>query len=116
MEDQDSVTLCFPELLNSSCRKPTLLWSEIVLLNFLWSFISLTTSVLNLLVIISVCHFRMMEDQDSVRLCFPELLNSSCRKPTLPWSELVLLNLLWSFISLITAVLNLLVIISVCHF
>ncbi|KAM9709319.1 trace amine-associated receptor 8b-like [Menidia menidia] len=57
-----------------------------------------------------------MEDQDSVRLCFPELLNSSCRKPTLPWSELVLLNLLWSFISLITAVLNLLVIISVCHF
>ncbi|KAM9710588.1 trace amine-associated receptor 8a-like [Menidia menidia] len=57
-----------------------------------------------------------MEDQDSVGLCFPELLNSSCRKPTLPWSELVLLNLLWSFISLITAVLNLLVIISVCHF
>ncbi|KAM9710585.1 trace amine-associated receptor 8c-like [Menidia menidia] len=57
-----------------------------------------------------------MEDQDSVGLCFPELLNSSCRKPTLPWSELVLLNLLWSFASLITAVLNLLVIISVCHF
>ncbi|KAM9710586.1 trace amine-associated receptor 8a-like [Menidia menidia] len=57
-----------------------------------------------------------MEDQDSVGLCFPELLNSSCRKPTLPRSELVLLNLLWSFASLITAVLNLLVIISVCHF
>ncbi|KAM9710584.1 trace amine-associated receptor 8a-like [Menidia menidia] len=65
---EDSVTLCFPELLNSSCRKPTVLWSEIVLLNFLWSFISLITAVLNLLVIISVCHFRQLHTPTNILL------------------------------------------------
>ncbi|XP_047457877.1 trace amine-associated receptor 13c-like [Mugil cephalus] len=58
----------------------------------------------------------MMEIQDQVELCFPHLLNTSCRKPTLHWSEAVLLNILLSSISVITVVLNLLVIISVSHF
>ncbi|KAM9710580.1 trace amine-associated receptor 13c-like [Menidia menidia] len=68
MGDQDSVGLCFPELLNSSCRKPTLSWSELVLLNFLWSFVSLITAVLNLLVIISVCHFRKLHTPTNILL------------------------------------------------
>ncbi|XP_030614787.1 trace amine-associated receptor 13c-like [Archocentrus centrarchus] len=58
----------------------------------------------------------MMEIQNEVELCFPQLLNSSCRKPTLHWSKAVLLNIVLSFIILITAALNLLVIISVSHF
>ncbi|XP_030614918.1 trace amine-associated receptor 13c-like [Archocentrus centrarchus] len=58
----------------------------------------------------------MMEIQKAAELCFPQLLNSSCRKPTLHWSRAVLLNTVLSFISLITAALNLLVIISVSHF
>uniref|UniRef100_A0A3B5RFL6 Trace amine-associated receptor 13c-like n=1 Tax=Xiphophorus maculatus TaxID=8083 RepID=A0A3B5RFL6_XIPMA len=58
MKIQDRTDLCFPHLLNSSCRKPTLHWSEAVLLNSVLLFISLITVVLNLLIIISVSHFR----------------------------------------------------------
>uniref|UniRef100_A0A3Q0RCM3 G-protein coupled receptors family 1 profile domain-containing protein n=1 Tax=Amphilophus citrinellus TaxID=61819 RepID=A0A3Q0RCM3_AMPCI len=62
------------------------------------------------------CSCLIMEIQNGVELCFPQFLNSSCRKPTLNWSKRVLLNTVLSFISLMTAVLNLLVIISVSHF
>ncbi|XP_049449877.1 trace amine-associated receptor 8a-like [Epinephelus fuscoguttatus] len=48
--------------------------------------------------------------------CFPQLLNTSCRKPTSPWANFVLLNIVLCFISLLTVALNLLVIISVSHF
>ncbi|XP_044073893.1 trace amine-associated receptor 13c-like [Siniperca chuatsi] len=58
----------------------------------------------------------LMEVGDGAELCFPQLLNTSCRKPTLPWSEVVFLHTLLSSISLLTVALNLLVIISVSHF
>ncbi|XP_044073829.1 trace amine-associated receptor 13c-like [Siniperca chuatsi] len=57
-----------------------------------------------------------MEVDDGAELCFPQLLNTSCRKPTSPWSEAVLLHIVLSSISLLTVALNLLVIISVSHF
>ncbi|XP_038576607.1 trace amine-associated receptor 13c-like [Micropterus salmoides] len=57
-----------------------------------------------------------MEVDDGAELCFPQLLNTSCRKPTLPRSEAVFLNSLVFSISLLTVALNLLVIISVSHF
>ncbi|XP_018552868.1 trace amine-associated receptor 13c-like [Lates calcarifer] len=56
-----------------------------------------------------------MGTQDGAELCFPEL-NTSCRKPTPPWSEAVLLNILLSFISALIVALNLLIIISISHF
>uniref|UniRef100_A0A672HW67 G-protein coupled receptors family 1 profile domain-containing protein n=1 Tax=Salarias fasciatus TaxID=181472 RepID=A0A672HW67_SALFA len=49
-------------------------------------------------------------------LCFPQLLNASCWKPKRPLSEAVFINSVLSFISLLTASLNLLVIISISHF
>uniref|UniRef100_A0A8C6M5W2 G-protein coupled receptors family 1 profile domain-containing protein n=1 Tax=Nothobranchius furzeri TaxID=105023 RepID=A0A8C6M5W2_NOTFU len=52
---------------------------------------------------------------DLVEFCFPQL-NRSCRRPTPHWSDTVLLNIVLSFFSLITAVLNLLIIISVSYF
>ncbi|XP_070770517.1 trace amine-associated receptor 4-like [Enoplosus armatus] len=55
----------------------------------------------------------MMEEAE---LCFPQLLNTSCRKPAPPHSEEVLIYILLFFISLLTATLNLLVITSVSHF
>ncbi|KAK2814207.1 hypothetical protein Q5P01_000702 [Channa striata] len=52
-----------------------------------------------------------MEDQDGAELCFPQLLNGSCRKPEISLSDAVLMYLLF-FISVFTVSLNLLVIIS----
>ncbi|XP_055086684.1 trace amine-associated receptor 13c-like [Periophthalmus magnuspinnatus] len=52
-------------------------------------------------------------DQDV--FCYPHL-NSSCRKPTHPYVEAMLIYVLLSCVSLITVALNLLVIISIAHF
>ncbi|XP_047457493.1 trace amine-associated receptor 13c-like [Mugil cephalus] len=57
-----------------------------------------------------------METKDEADLCFPQLFNSSCKKPASPHSELVLLHIVLSSISVLTVVLNLVVIISVSHF
>ncbi|XP_035532556.1 trace amine-associated receptor 4-like [Morone saxatilis] len=55
----------------------------------------------------------MMEE---VELCFPQLLNASCRRPDPPQFEDLLVYILLFFISVLTAALNLLVIISISHF
>ncbi|XP_036965880.1 trace amine-associated receptor 13c-like [Acanthopagrus latus] len=57
-----------------------------------------------------------MATLEETELCFPQLLNSSCRKPIRPHFETMLIYILLSFIALLTAALNLLVIISVSHF
>ncbi|XP_056145699.1 trace amine-associated receptor 6-like [Lampris incognitus] len=57
-----------------------------------------------------------MEMLEGADLCFPHLLNASCRKQMRPQSEALLLSILLSFISLLTVALNLLVIISISHF
>ncbi|XP_022623046.1 trace amine-associated receptor 13c-like [Seriola dumerili] len=57
-----------------------------------------------------------MEVEDGAELCFPLLLNTSCRKPASPWPEAVLLHIVLSSISLLTVALNLLVIVSISHF
>uniref|UniRef100_UPI003AB0A0EE trace amine-associated receptor 13c-like n=1 Tax=Centroberyx gerrardi TaxID=166262 RepID=UPI003AB0A0EE len=58
----------------------------------------------------------MMETLEGGELCFPQLLNTSCRKQMRPHSEAMLLYILLSSISLLTVVLNLLVIISISHY
>ncbi|XP_043988099.1 trace amine-associated receptor 13c-like [Gambusia affinis] len=52
--------LCFPQLLNTSCRKPTVQWLKVVILQSLLSFSCVFSVTLNLLVIISVSHFRQL--------------------------------------------------------
>uniref|UniRef100_A0A3Q3JFI6 G-protein coupled receptors family 1 profile domain-containing protein n=1 Tax=Monopterus albus TaxID=43700 RepID=A0A3Q3JFI6_MONAL len=49
-------------------------------------------------------------------LCFPQLLNMSCKKHTRPHSDRMLIYIVFSSISVLTASLNLLVIISISHF
>uniref|UniRef100_UPI0009B32E63 trace amine-associated receptor 13c-like n=1 Tax=Monopterus albus TaxID=43700 RepID=UPI0009B32E63 len=55
----------------------------------------------------------MMEETE---LCFPQLLNMSCKKHTRPYTETMIIYIVFSSISLLTASLNLLVIISISHF
>ncbi len=57
-----------------------------------------------------------MEVEVRAEFCFPQLLNTSCRKPTSPWPETLLIHIVLSSISLLTVALNLLIIISVSHF
>ena len=65
METLVGAELCFPQLLNSSCRKPEQHRAETIFLYILLSSISLLTVALNLLVIISISHFRQ-KDQISI--------------------------------------------------
>ncbi|XP_034003671.1 trace amine-associated receptor 8a-like [Trematomus bernacchii] len=60
METSQMDELCFPQLFNKSCRKPTPAQSDFLLAYILQSFITLITSALNLLVIISISHFRQL--------------------------------------------------------
>uniref|UniRef100_A0A3Q3IC52 G-protein coupled receptors family 1 profile domain-containing protein n=1 Tax=Monopterus albus TaxID=43700 RepID=A0A3Q3IC52_MONAL len=53
---------------------------------------------------------------DEAELCFPQLLNTSCKKHTRPNSKTMLSYMGLSSVSLLTAFLNLLVIISISHF
>ncbi|XP_031156198.2 trace amine-associated receptor 13c-like [Sander lucioperca] len=57
-----------------------------------------------------------METLEGTELCFPQLLNTSCRKLMRPHFESMLIYILLSSISLLTVTLNLLVIISISHF
>uniref|UniRef100_G3N794 G-protein coupled receptors family 1 profile domain-containing protein n=1 Tax=Gasterosteus aculeatus TaxID=69293 RepID=G3N794_GASAC len=58
----------------------------------------------------------VMETLVGTELCFPQLINTSCRKPIRPHLEAMLIYMLFSSISLLTVALNLLVIISISHF
>ncbi|XP_034066658.1 trace amine-associated receptor 8a-like [Gymnodraco acuticeps] len=60
MDTSQMDELCFPELFNKSCRKPTPAQSDVLLAYILLSFTALITAALNLLVIISISHFRQL--------------------------------------------------------
>ncbi|XP_034416709.1 trace amine-associated receptor 13c-like [Cyclopterus lumpus] len=57
-----------------------------------------------------------MKTLEEAELCFPQLLNSSCRKNMRPHYVFMLNYILLPSISLLTVTLNLLVIISISHF
>uniref|UniRef100_A0A3B4G1X2 G-protein coupled receptors family 1 profile domain-containing protein n=1 Tax=Pundamilia nyererei TaxID=303518 RepID=A0A3B4G1X2_9CICH len=63
-------------------------------------------------------YHRIRYQQNKIKypLCFPQLFNISCKKPTTPLSQVLLLYIVVSSMSLLTVTLNLLVIIAVSHF
>ncbi|XP_040913502.1 trace amine-associated receptor 13c-like [Toxotes jaculatrix] len=68
METLEGAELCFPQLLNTSCRKPLQHRAETIFLYILLSCISLLTVALNLLVIISISHFRQLHTSTNLLL------------------------------------------------
>ncbi|XP_060909543.1 trace amine-associated receptor 13c-like [Labrus mixtus] len=60
--------LCFPHLFNASCKKPTTILVENVYLLLLFPSASLLTVALNLLIIISVFHFRHLHTPTNILL------------------------------------------------
>ncbi|KAK2856976.1 hypothetical protein Q5P01_005711 [Channa striata] len=67
MDGTGSLSLCFPNV-NSSCRRLQRPPSETVLLYTLLAFVSLLTVTLNLLVIISISHFRQLHNPTNTLL------------------------------------------------
>lgn len=66
--------------------------------------------------VITSPRWQRMEGPERAELCYPQLLNSSCRGLKRPRSEAVSLYTLFSCITVLTVALNLLVIISISHF
>uniref|UniRef100_UPI0009B42CD9 trace amine-associated receptor 4-like n=1 Tax=Monopterus albus TaxID=43700 RepID=UPI0009B42CD9 len=68
MDTLEGSEFCFPHFFNTSCRKPVQHHAETILLYILLSCISLLTVALNLLVIISIAHFRQLHSPTNLLL------------------------------------------------
>uniref|UniRef100_A0A7N8YLW0 Trace amine-associated receptor 7a-like n=1 Tax=Mastacembelus armatus TaxID=205130 RepID=A0A7N8YLW0_9TELE len=64
----EEAELCFPQLLNVSCKKRTYAHSEKMFIYIVLSSMSLLTASLNLLVIISISHFRQLHTPTNLLL------------------------------------------------
>ncbi|KAM3607229.1 uncharacterized protein V6R79_003785 [Siganus canaliculatus] len=68
METWEETVLCAPQFFNTSCRKSARPHFEYMLIYFLLSCISVLTAALNLLVIISIAHFKQLHTPTNLLL------------------------------------------------
>ncbi|XP_041857569.1 trace amine-associated receptor 3-like [Melanotaenia boesemani] len=66
METQDRAELCLPQLSNTSCKKSAYSLPELLFFKITQSSISVITVTLNLLVIISVSHYRQLHTPTNI--------------------------------------------------
>ncbi|XP_067372088.1 trace amine-associated receptor 13c-like [Channa argus] len=93
MEAFGEPELCFPQLLNASCVKPKRSPFEAVLTYILVSSISLLTAFLNLLVIVSISHFKQLHTSTNL-LLLSLAVSDFLLAPLLPF-QIMLLNGCW---------------------
>uniref|UniRef100_A0A3Q2Q702 Trace amine-associated receptor 13c-like n=1 Tax=Fundulus heteroclitus TaxID=8078 RepID=A0A3Q2Q702_FUNHE len=85
--------LCFPQMYNSSCRRPKRPYFEVMLVYTVLSFISILTVILNLLVIIAITHFRQLHTPTNVLLV--SLAVSDFLVGLLMFFQIILINGCW---------------------
>ncbi|XP_044073782.1 trace amine-associated receptor 13c-like [Siniperca chuatsi] len=68
METLEEVELCFPQFLNASCKKTKRSHFEVILSYIILSSITVLTTTLNLIVIISISHFKQLHTPTNLLL------------------------------------------------
>ncbi|XP_038157293.1 trace amine-associated receptor 13c-like [Cyprinodon tularosa] len=111
MSDKDD--LCFPQHLNMSCKKPRLSGVTVLFLQFLLTLTSILTVVLNLLVIISVTHYRQLHRANNFRLLSLAVADFLIGLVFIP-GEMLKLTTCWFFGDLMCLLYSYILVVIIC--